>query len=62
MYNDTKLDEDTKIDQLRAQIETLNSEKINYIINIRECQTQISILRSENSQLRLICNEKESYK
>jgi len=44
---------------LKKEIQNITDEKKNLTINLREYQTQISVLRSEIAQLRTIVNDKE---
>jgi hypothetical protein len=45
--------------EFKKTIENISDEKKNLTINLREYQTQISLLRSEIAQLRTIANDKE---
>ena len=44
---------------MKKEIQNITDEKKNLTINLREYQTQISVLRSEIAQLRTIANDKE---
>ena len=58
-YQQDKVAEEIKQNELKKEIQNITDEKKNLTINLREYQTQISVLRSEIAQLRTIVNDKE---
>jgi ribosomal protein L29 len=53
------LAEDSKLADLKAELENLRDEKRIAQATERELLTQVSVLRSEIAQLKTICNEKD---
>lgn len=58
-YHEDKLAEESRQNEFKKEIQNINDEKKNLTINLREYQTQISILRSEIAQLKSLANERD---
>ena len=58
-YHEDKIAEDYRQNEFKKEIQNITDEKKNLTINLREYQTQISILRSEIAQLKSLVNEKD---
>jgi len=58
-FIESKVEDNEQVNELKDKIKVLSNENKELTVNLRESHTQISILKTEVAELKLICNEKE---